>query len=57
MSPANDCEKELETLKTYKASINQFLASLAQRVAYIEILASSWWLQEVVETDIVSSPS
>jgi len=41
MSPANDCEKELETLKTYKASINQFLASLAQRVAYIEILASS----------------
>jgi hypothetical protein len=34
LPPADDCERGLEPLKTYKASINKSLASLAQQVVY-----------------------
>jgi hypothetical protein len=34
MPPADDCKRGLEPLKTYEASINESLASLAQQVVY-----------------------
>jgi hypothetical protein len=39
MSSANDCERGLEPLKTYKASINESLTSLAQcEFARVEVI-------------------